>query len=136
MLDSAEGPARCDCTHGIAPSASQGSAVRKLISQMAEILEQIALKSRRSDHFVPVSELRKGAISVVAGRYHVHPNTIADGFIRRLRPQIGSTSDFDSAVYDWLSGRPERLRNALLSHIGDGSDAQKVFRVIDGVPAA
>jgi hypothetical protein len=106
----------------------------KLIAQLADVLEGIADQVRHTSRFVPVAEARKDVISVVAERHQVHPNTVADGFIRRLRPEINSTPEFDVAVGEWLNGKPQKLRSALLRHIGDGLDARRVFDVIDEVP--
>jgi len=71
-----------------------------------------------------MSEVRLGAVSAVAERFGVTEETIADAFIRQLRPQIASTSDFDEAVDDWFKGKSDRLKIALLSHISSDEPQQ------------
>ena len=105
--------------------------MKKLIEQLADVLEEIARERKRVGAFQPVSELRKGAVSAVAKKYGVEERTVADGFIRRLRPKISSTGEFDAAVEKWLRGKPEILQGALLGNIGSGEDAKRVFDVIE-----
>ena len=102
-----------------------------LISQLADVLEEIAAERKR--RFADISELRKGAVSAVAEKYKREERTIADGFIRRLRPEISSTDEFDRALNDWIKSKSDKLQRALLAHIGSGPDAVRVFQALDSL---
>ena len=102
---------------------------RVLIDQIADVLDEIA--KERARRFADISELRKGAVSAVAAKHRVDERTIADCFIRRLRPELSSTSQFDEALSEWIKGRSDKLQQALLSHIGSGEDAVRVFQALD-----
>lgn len=102
-----------------------------VMAQLAEVLEEIAAEHDRAGAFQPVAELRKGAVSAVAERYGVDSNTIADGFIRRLRPQIASTAEFDDAVHEWLRGKPRKLWEALVAKGDSKDDVIRVSEVIN-----
>jgi hypothetical protein len=104
-----------------------------VINQLVDLLREIARERRAGGMFRDVAELRKGAVSAVAERYGVEPNTIADAFIRRLRPHIASTEEFDQAVALWFRGRPETLRRALLQRASTRREKEKVAAVIDQV---
>ena len=103
----------------------------KLIAQLADVLEEIVRVKQRQVGFRSARQLRQGAVSHVAKKYGVTENTVADGFIRRLRPDIGSTAEFDTAVDLWLKGKPRKLTSTLLQHIKDAPDAARVFEAIE-----
>lgn len=78
-----------------------------------------------------MTEIRRGAVSAVAQRFGVTEETIADTFIRRLRPEISSTSEFDNAMEEWLKGTSKRLQLAMLSHLPQrGSPQEDVDEIL------
>lgn len=65
-----------------------------------------------------ISDLRRMAVHVVAERRSVEPNTIADIYIRRLRPDIRSTAEFDKLLEDWLVRGSDELLRIVRRHAG------------------
>lgn len=105
--------------------------MKKVMAQLADVLEDIAAEHGRAGGFPSVAELRKGAVAAVAETYGVDEHTIADGFIRRLRPSISNTAEFDEAIDQWLHGKPQKLWEALIAKSRSGEDVVRVSAVIN-----
>lgn len=102
----------------------------KRIEHLVEVIEEIFDERERSSSFVyDFAELRRGAVSAVAERHQVDERTVADKFIRQLRPQISSTAEFDHAVKEAVRGAPDQLLEALRVNLVDGGDAQLILQL-------
>lgn len=70
--------------------------------------------------------IRIGAVKSVADARGVEPKTIADVYIRRLRPYVKKTADFDRLVLEWLNGRAMNLHAALDKCSLDAADRGRI----------
>lgn len=74
----------------------------------------------------PLRAIRLRALEKVSKARGVTRNDIADVYIRRLRPYIKSTGEFDRVVHEWLLGRPVELRAALEKCSLDKGDTGRI----------
>lgn len=73
-----------------------------------------------------LAHLRTKAVRRVAAEMHVHENTVADKYVRRLQPHIHSASEFDEVVWAYLCTGDGRLRSILLEHAQDTDDIDEI----------
>lgn len=69
-----------------------------------------------------VKESRINAIHDIAKERGVTHQTIGDAYLRRLKPDIGNTFQFDKVVCEWLNGESSTLRAILEKHSLDPGD--------------
>ncbi len=78
-----------------------------------------------------VKDARIRAIHDIAEERGVTHQTIGDAYLRRLKPDIDGTPQFDKAVREWLNGESNTLRRVLEKHAldrGDEMEIQKFFQ--------
>ena len=92
----------------------------KRIEQIVEVIEEVRKEFRS------VKDMRIDAVAVVADRRGIEHPTVADKYIRQLRPDIKRTADFDKLLEDCLVHDSDELSNILLKHIVDSEDAELV----------
>lgn len=98
-------------------------------SRIEEILEVVreAQSLHASGHPCrPISELRRNAVVAVARRRHVTTNTIADKFVRQLRPEVQGTAGFDRLLEEHLQKSSAALRNVLIAHATGRDDELRI----------
>jgi len=81
-----------------------------------------------------VAQLRLQAIDAVAGSRSIHSKTIADIYIRRLKPYVTNTGEFDVLVARWLNGHPVELKAALEKRALDVGDDGRIRAFFDASP--
>src|SRR5438046_3178704 len=78
----------------------------------------------------PISELRRIAVETVARRRHVTSSTVAEKFVRQLRPQVQGTADFDRLLEGHLQKSSPALRDILLAHATGQDDELRIIRTL------
>lgn len=89
------------------------------IKDVLSVIEEI--KTGASPGY-PIKNIRRDAIKRIAQKRKVEPNTIADAYLRRLRPFIKNTAAFDVLIEQWLSKKSNSLKNRLFSACIDDED--------------
>lgn len=74
----------------------------------------------------PLKAIRLRALQAVAKARGVTRNDIADIYIRRLRPYVSSTAEFDRVVHAWLLGRHVELKATLEKCSLDQNDMGRI----------
>jgi len=98
---------------------------RKIMSQKIDDVLDVLRRIRQGCHpGIPrsVKESRINAIHDIAKERGVSYQTIGDAYLRRLKPDIGGTPQFDKVVCEWLNGESSSLRNILKKHSRDPGD--------------
>lgn len=101
------------------------------IEEILEVIREVQSLYAKGHHYRPISELRRMAVETVARRRHVTSNTIADKFIRQLRPQVLCTADFDRLLERYLQKSSDALRNILFTHAIGQDDEIKITEVLN-----
>lgn len=97
------------------------------IDDVLEVLGRIR-RGHRPGHSRSVQEARIRAIHDIAKERGVTHQTIADAYLRRLKPDIDGTPQFDKVVNEWLSGKADSLRRVLEKHALDRGDELEIQR--------
>ena len=92
----------------------------KRIEQIVEVIEEVRKEFRS------VKDMRIDAVAVVADRRGIERPTVADKYIRQLRPDIKRTADFDKRLEDYLVHDSDELRNILLKNRIDSEDVELI----------
>jgi hypothetical protein len=71
-------------------------------------------------------DARTSAIKAIAAERGVTYQTIGDAYLRRLKPDVDGTPQFDMLVREWLSGKPGALRGVLDRHALDADDERAI----------
>ncbi|MBN2397042.1 MAG: HNH endonuclease [Deltaproteobacteria bacterium] len=85
------------------------------IEQVLEVLEEVKEKYLENQSHQPISSLRKKAVQQVAIKRGITQKSVADKYIRQLKPHIRKTNDFDKFLLDWLVKGDNKIQQVLLS---------------------
>ena len=100
------------------------------IEEILEVLKEVISLWKRGAPHDTVAELRRCAVSRVAGRRNIADSTISDKFRRQLKPDANCTSDFDRLLTLCLQGNPLELENILCSHAVTRDDETRIRGVL------
>ena len=84
------------------------------LNQLLDVLTIIKTSGPRD-----IDETRRTtahASSLIAKAYGIEKNTIFDIWVRRLNLP-GQTREFNELVFEWLTGRSDRLRQVIKAHV-------------------
>jgi len=103
-------------------------------SRIEEILDvvreaQSLHADKRSDR--PISELRRIAVETVARKRNVTSSTVADKFVRQLRPHVQGTADFDRLLEAHLQKSSADLRGVLFAHANGRDDELRIIETLN-----
>ncbi|HEY5405542.1 MAG TPA: hypothetical protein VIJ92_00580 [Ginsengibacter sp.] len=73
-----------------------------------------------------IKTLRILAVEEFARERGVTDETVADSFIRRLKPDVVGTKAFDHVIYEWLEKEDDKLKQALLNQALDLDDTKMI----------
>lgn len=90
------------------------------VDQIVAVLEEVWIRRALLGVF------RERAVPVVAKHFGVETSTVHDKLVRQLKPDVGSSVDFDRLLVRWLGGDGEPLRQVLLRHALDRSDEMRI----------
>jgi hypothetical protein len=99
----------------------------KKIDDVLEVLMHMR-HSYQPGHPDSIREARKSAIKTIGAGRGVTHQTIADAYLRRPKPQVDGTPQFDLLVGEWLDGRSDTLRRALEHHARDSGDQPSISK--------
>jgi len=94
----------------------------KKIEQLLEIIEEVRDNYRTNNRNASIREMRIAAKRAVAARNDIEITTVSDAYIRRLRPDIQASSEFDKLLEGWLHDDSTELQVILLKHCIDNND--------------
>ena len=73
-----------------------------------------------------IKHLRLQAVDRIADRRGIAGATVADAYIRQLRPDVANTADFDRLLEAWLETGSARLQHVLKRHAVDTADEKRI----------
>jgi hypothetical protein len=97
----------------------------KKIVDIINVLRRIS-QGYGSGNMGMIKTLRIQAVEDFARERGVTDETVADLFIRRLKPDIVGTRAFDHAIYDWLEKKNDILKRTLLKQALDPDDKKMI----------
>ena len=106
------------------------SVVSLRIEEILEVVREAQSLHGEGHSYRPISELRRIAVETVARRRHVTSSTVADKFVRQLRPQVQGTADFDRLLEGHLQKSSPALRDILLAHATGQDDELRIIRTL------
>jgi len=101
------------------------------IEQIVEVIETARSFCDKKFTYGSISDLRQKAVSRVAHLRGVTTNSIADKFVRQLRPDVKGTGDFDRLLEGFLHGTSNELKRVLLSHAIGADDESRIRNLFD-----
>jgi hypothetical protein len=104
------------------------------IEELLQVVESVLAKVPPGAAPVKVRDARLAAVKLVAQKRHIATNTVADKFIRQLRPAIQTADDFDRALEGAIRGHNTVLRDALLAHAVDQADKERITTLFQRAP--
>jgi hypothetical protein len=96
------------------------------IAHILAVLGEVFRQFSSSEHYQPVMQLRIQAVHHVAEQAGVKPQTVQDAFVRRMRPHVANTSEFDQQLEAWLRYGGNDLLRTVLSCACNPDDEQRV----------
>jgi hypothetical protein len=84
------------------------------LNQLMDVLTMIKTSGPRNAE--ETKNATASASALIAKAYEVEKNTISDIWVRRL-DLPGQTRGFNELVFEWLSGKPDRLRQVIKAHV-------------------
>lgn len=104
------------------------------IEQVLEVLREVKEEYLRNQSQHPIPSLRKMAVQSVAERRRITQNSVADKYIRQLKPHIQKTDDFDKFLSDWLVRGDDRIQEILLTRTITKKDKDYINQFFDNLP--
>ena len=92
------------------------------IEQIAEVISEVKERFRYRERNQSINDIRIKACKSVADRRNITYQSVADKFIRQLRPDVSSAQQFDDLLNDWLMNGSNELKNLVSKHKSDFSD--------------
>jgi len=86
------------------------------LNQLLDVLTMIKTSGPRS--FEETRSATASSSALIARAYGIEKQTICDIWVRRL-DLPGQTRGFNELVFEWLSGKPDRLRQVIKAHVGE-----------------
>jgi len=105
--------------------------VSSRIEEILDVVREAQSLHAEGHPYPPISELRRMAVETVAARRHVASSTIADKFVRQLRPQVQGTADFDRLLEAHLQKSSAALRDVLFAHATGRDDELRITSVLN-----
>jgi hypothetical protein len=93
------------------------------VEQIVEVIQELCERYRASRGQGSLSQMRIDATHAVAARRNIDYRSVEDKFIRQLRPDISSASQFDEMVSPWLIDGSTTLKDIVMKHRSDKNDA-------------
>lgn len=90
--------------------------------QIIEVIEEVRNNYRSSAGSKSIRQLRIDAGHSVASRRGITNQSVIDKFVRQLKPDVESASQFDSLLKSWLLEDSTELRDIVLKHKSDLND--------------
>lgn len=107
----------------------------KRIEHILAVLDEVFRQFSSLEHYQSVMQLRIQAVHDVAGRSGVKPQTIQDAFVRRMRPRVANTAEFDRQLELWLLDGGDGLLDTVLSCACSPGDEQRVQEFFANLPS-
>src|SRR5207247_5480196 len=107
------------------------SVVSLRIEEILEVVREAQSLHGEGHSYRPISELRRIAVETVARRRHVTSSTVADKFVRQLRPQVQGTADFDRLLEAHLRKSSAGLRGVLFAHANGRDDERRIVEMLN-----
>lgn len=101
-----------------------------MIRQILDVIRDVQIHYSDPKNRFSIKKLRIEATKTVALNYGIEKTTISDIYIRRLKPEICKTSEFDRALQNWLRQDDNELREILRLHRLDGDDLTNISRIL------
>lgn len=94
------------------------------IKYIIEVIEEVRdnFRNRKGISRSSIRQMRINAGHSVASRWEITNQSVIDKFIRQLRPDIESASQFDSLLEKWLLNNSSELQHIILKHKSDKND--------------
>ena len=104
------------------------------IEQVLEVLQEVKKEYLKNQSQHPISSLRKKAVQRVATKRDIDSSTVADKYIRQLKPYIQKTSDFNEHLSTWLVKGDNKIQEILLSNTVTQKDRDDINNFFDNLP--
>jgi predicted HNH restriction endonuclease len=104
------------------------------IEQVLEVLQEVKEEYLKNQSQHPISSLRKKAVQRVANKRQITQNSVADKYIRQLKPYIQKTDDFDKFLSSWLVKGDDKIQQILLTRTVTQSDKDYINNFFDNLP--
>lgn len=104
------------------------------IEQVLEVLKEVKEEYLKNQSQHPISSLRKTAVHQVATRRNITQNSVADKYIRQLKPHIQKTDDFDKFLSSWLVKGDDKIQQILLTRTVTQEDKDYINKFFDNLP--
>lgn len=92
------------------------------VGQIIEVIEEVRNNYRNSKKGTSIHQVRIDAGHSVSARRGITNQSVIDKFVRQLRPDINSASQFDVLLESWLLDNSQELRDIVLKHKSDSGD--------------
>ena len=102
----------------------------EVVTDVLEVLRHVRKGYRPNQKMRSIKEARVAAIREIGKERGVTHQTIADAYLRRLKPFIVGTTAFDIATRDWLEGDAGTLRKALHNRAASRTDELEIDRLL------
>ena len=104
------------------------------IAQVLEVLQEVKEEYLKNQSQHPISSLRKKAVQRVATKRQITQNSVADKYIRQLKPHIQKTDDFDKFLSSWLVKGDDKIQQILLTRTVTQNDKDYINKFFDNLP--
>lgn len=104
------------------------------IQQVLDVLQEVKEEYLRDQKLLSISSLRIKAVHRVADKLSINERSVADKYIRQLRPQINNTNDFDIALSNWLIRGENYIHQILLSKMVTHKDKEHINHFFENLP--
>lgn len=92
------------------------------VSQIIEVIEEVRNNYRSSRKGTSIRQMRIDAGHSVAARRGITNQSVIDKFVRQLKPDVSSATQFDALLESWLLEDSLELRDIVLKHKSGISD--------------
>jgi predicted HNH restriction endonuclease len=92
------------------------------VEQILEVIQELRERYRASRGIGSLSQMRVDATHAVADRRSIDYRSVQDKFIRQLRPDISTASQFDKLIGPWLKDGSATLKDIVMKHRSDKKD--------------
>lgn len=96
------------------------------IDEILEVLQEVRSKYVKEGFIPSISDIRQTAVETVARKRGVAKSTVADKFVRQLRPHVEDTDAFDRLLETYFRNSSTALRDVLLSHAVGSEDVEHI----------